>query len=76
VVLAVDILPSEIPKVASEDFSKSLLHIIPDIALCDFKESFKNLQVSEMIRRAIIVHRGVLTPKYQYLKEHLAKLIK
>jgi saccharopine dehydrogenase (NAD+, L-lysine forming) len=71
VVLAVDNLPAEVPRPASVDFSKSLMLLIPDLASCDFNQSFKNLQVSEIIKRAIIVHRGALTPNYQYLKDHL-----
>jgi saccharopine dehydrogenase (NAD+, L-lysine forming) len=71
VVLAVDNLPAELPRPSSVDFSKSLMLLIPDLVSCDFNQSFKNLQVSEIIKRAIIVHKGTFTPNYQYLKDHV-----
>jgi saccharopine dehydrogenase (NAD+, L-lysine forming) len=71
IVLAVDNLPAELPKPSSMDFSKSLMLLIPDLASCDFSHSFKNLHLAEMIKRAIIVHKGMLTPNYHYLKDYL-----
>ena len=70
-VLAVDILPSELPLEASEEFAKSLAPVLPALARADFDEDFENLSVPAEIARAIIVHKGELTKDYRYLLEHL-----
>jgi saccharopine dehydrogenase (NAD+, L-lysine-forming) len=71
VILAVDILPSELPREASADFSRILKPYIPAIARCDFTAPFQDLDLPPEIRRAIIVHQGKLTPDYQYIQEYL-----
>jgi len=72
VVLAVDILPSELPLEASDEFAKSLAPILPALARADFTEDFDNLAIPPEIARAIIVHKGRLTGDYSYLEEHLS----
>ena len=71
VVLAVDILPSELPLESSEEFAKSLAPILPALARTDFDADFEELSVPAEIARAIIVHRGKLTPDYTYLVDYL-----
>jgi len=70
-VLAVDILPSELPLEASEEFSKAIATFLPSLARADFDRSLEELEIPDEIRRAMIVHRGVLTPDFDYLKTHL-----
>ena len=70
-VLAVDILPSELPLEASEEFAKSLAPILPALARADFTQPFDGLDVPAEIARAIIVHKGELTPDFAHLEEHL-----
>jgi alpha-aminoadipic semialdehyde synthase len=70
-VLAVDILPSELPLEASEEFANSLAPSLPTLARADFTVPFNDLEVPPEIARAIIVHKGELTPDYVYLAEHL-----
>jgi alpha-aminoadipic semialdehyde synthase len=70
-VLAVDILPTELPVEASQEFAKALAPILPTLARTDFDRSFDELDAPPEIRRAIIVHRGRLTPDFRYLEEHL-----
>lgn len=70
-VMAVDILPSELPREASQTFSDALIDFIPEIARADFNEPFENLKLPYPIKKALILHKGGLTPDYQYLKEHL-----
>jgi saccharopine dehydrogenase (NAD+, L-lysine-forming) len=71
VVLAVDILPSELPRASSADFSRVLLDYIPAIAKADYSVPFEQLDLPPEIKRAVIVHRGELTPSYRYLKKFL-----
>lgn len=70
-ILAVDILPSELPFEASEEFSKALAPTLPALARADFSRPFDALEVPAEIARAVIVHRGELTPDFRYLAEHL-----
>jgi alpha-aminoadipic semialdehyde synthase len=71
VVMAVDILPSELPRDASEDFSRVLKEYIPAIVDADLDAPFEDLALPAPIKRAVIVHRGELTPEYQYLLRYL-----
>jgi len=71
VVMAVDILPSELPRDASEYFSGILEPFIPAIAAADFAAPFGELALPAPIKRAVIVHRGELTPDYAHLRRYL-----
>ncbi len=71
VVMAVDILPSELPRDASEDFSRVLKDYIPAIVNADFTAPFEELALPAPIKRAVIVHRGELTPDFAYLRRYL-----
>lgn len=67
VVLAVDNLPSELPREATERFGDSLLRFVPALARCDWSRSFHDLALPEELHRAVVVHRGSLTPRYSSL---------
>jgi alpha-aminoadipic semialdehyde synthase len=71
VVMAVDILPSELPRDASEDFSRALQAYIPALAAADYSAPFAELALPPEIKRAVIAHRGQLAPDYSYLSAHL-----
>jgi saccharopine dehydrogenase (NAD+, L-lysine-forming) len=71
VVLAVDILPSELPREASEYFSEILEPFIPAIASADYSVPFEELTLPSEIARAMILYHGKLTPDYRYIAEHL-----
>lgn len=71
VIMAVDILPSEIPRDASNYFSKVLKGYIPAIAKADYGVQFKDLALPDEIKRAVILHRGQLTPDYEYISKFL-----
>ena len=71
VVMAVDILPSELPRDASNDFSRVLQPYLPALAAADYSAPFDALDLPPEIKRAVIVHRGELTPAYRYLQQHL-----
>jgi len=70
-VMAVDILPSELPRESSQAFSNALVDYVIDIAAADYSRDFKDLNVPAPFKRAMILHRGKLTPDFEYLKEHL-----
>lgn len=72
-VMAVHILPSELPREASASFSNALIHYLKPIVDCDFDESFANLEIPKPIKKALILHKGELTPDYKYLEMYLNK---
>jgi saccharopine dehydrogenase (NAD+, L-lysine-forming) len=71
VVMAVDILPSELPRESSIDFSRVLEPFIPAIARCDFTVPFEECDLPPEIKRAVIAYQGELTPAYQYIQSYL-----
>jgi saccharopine dehydrogenase (NAD+, L-lysine-forming) len=71
VVLAVDILPSELPREASTYFSGVLKEFIPAIVQANHTLSFDDLDLPPETKRAVIAFRGELTPDYRYLQKHL-----
>jgi alpha-aminoadipic semialdehyde synthase len=71
VIMAVDILPSELPRESSIDFSATLKPFIPAIARADFSVPFEELDLPAEIKRAVILHQGRLTPDYRYIEEFL-----
>ncbi|NQU34484.1 MAG: hypothetical protein HQ521_14730 [Bacteroidetes bacterium] len=70
-VMAVDILPSELPREASQTFSDALVGFIPEIVATDFNVPFEELKLPSPIKRALILHKGELTPEYQYLSQYI-----
>ena len=70
-VMAVDILPSELPRESSQTFSDALIGFVPEIAKADFNMPFDELVLPYPIKKALILHNGKLTPDYQYLENYL-----
>jgi hypothetical protein len=61
-IMAIDNLPNELPRDASESFGEIMVNVVlPEL----LKEK------SEMIERATIAKDGNLTPKYEYLRDYL-----
>ena len=73
VVLAVDNLPCELPRESSTSFSETLLDFIPALAGADFTVPFSNLELPRELKDAVIVYRGKLTEKFEYLEQYLPK---
>jgi len=71
VIMAVDILPSELPHESSVDFGNALLPFIPAIAQADTSVDFDVLELPPPIKKAVIAYRGQLTPDYAYLAQYL-----
>jgi len=70
VIMAVDILPSELPREASEYFSRVLMEYVPAIAHADYSAPFEELALPPEIKRAVIAYQGELTPDYRYIEQH------
>jgi len=71
-VMAVDILPSELPRDASKFFSEVLWRYVAPIAKADFDQSFENISLPGPIRKAMILYKGEFTPDYEYLKKYIS----
>jgi len=70
-IMAVDILPSELPRDSSKGFGDILANFVKPIADADFYENFEDLDLPKAIKKALILHRGELTPDYKYLEEFI-----
>lgn len=73
VVMSVDNLPCELPRESSEHFSSVLGKMMPELAQADFASDFGGLHLPSHLKKAVITHRGELTPNYRYLQEYLDK---
>lgn len=71
VIMAVDILPSELPREASAYFSSILKDFVPAMASADYSVDFDSLDLPPELKRAVIAHKGQLAPNYRYLEKHL-----
>jgi len=72
-VMAVDILPAELPRDSSDGFADVLVNFVKSIADADFEEHFDDLDLPKPIKKALILHKGELTPDFKYLEEFLKK---
>lgn len=70
-VMAVDILPSELPADSSQSFGDALIPFIEPLAKADYSTEFSNVDLPDAIKKAMILYKGKLTPDYQYLTEFL-----
>jgi alpha-aminoadipic semialdehyde synthase len=70
-VMAVDILPSELPREASETFSHALLNYVVPITETNYDVPFEELDLPAPIKRAVILLNGELTPDFKYINQYL-----
>ncbi len=70
-VMAVDILPSELPLDSSIAFADALFPFVKAIAEADFDAPTDELNLPGAIKKALILHKGKLTPDYEYIQKHL-----
>ena len=73
VILAVDILPAELPRESSEAFGDSLLAFVEPLARCDWNRPLEQLALPAELGPAVIAHRGRLAPAFDYLERHLSE---
>jgi len=71
VLMAVDILPTELPRESSAYFSGILKGFVPAIASADYSVDFARLDLPAPLKRAVIAHRGELTPDYRYIEGYM-----
>lgn len=71
VVMAVDNLPTELPRESSEAFGEALLPFVYAMGACDYQVDFEELDLPPEVKRAVIAHDGKLAPDYAYLKDFL-----
>ena len=71
VIMSVEILPTELPRESSTYFSNVLKDYVAAIASANYDGSFGDLDLPPAIKRAVIVHRGELTPDYRYIEQYL-----
>lgn len=71
VIMAVDILPSELPRDSSLAFADALEPFVFDIAACNYDSDFESLKLPLPVKKALILHNGKLTPKYQYIQTYI-----
>lgn len=70
-VMAVDILPSELPRDSSMAFADALMPYIKPIAVADFDQHFDDVDLPRALKKALILHKGELTPEYKYIEKYL-----
>jgi len=69
--MTVDNLPCELPFDSSREFGVALMPFVPALAGTDFARPLEKLDLPGPIRRALILHRGRLTPEYSYIEKYL-----
>lgn len=70
--IAVDNLPTELPRNSSIEFSSALYQFVPGIVNANLEKPFKEADFPPEIKRAIILYKGELTEKFKYLEEFLS----
>jgi len=68
---AVDNLPTELPRDASETFSEALTPFIPGIVAADWSVPFADIDLPAPIKRATILYKGELTPEFEYMRQYI-----
>jgi alpha-aminoadipic semialdehyde synthase len=71
VILAIDHLPTEIPRTSSDYFSDRLMPFLPKIAKANYNDTLEKSGLPAEIQKAVIVWNGKLTKKYEYLHKYL-----
>ena len=71
IVMAVDKLPSELPREATQFFGEALFPFVKALANADYSKDLDDLEIPEEFKRAVITHKGKLTPDFEYLNQYL-----
>ncbi len=70
-VMAVDNLPCEFSKEASDCFSESLMPFMEQMLNNDYSKPINDSDLPDEIKSACIAHQGKLEDEYEYLEEYL-----
>ena len=69
--MAVDILPSELPRDSSYSFGDMLASFIKPLANADYDMHYEDVDLPRAIKKGMILHKGEFTPEYKYMEEYL-----
>jgi alpha-aminoadipic semialdehyde synthase len=72
-ILAVDNLPAEMPREASDDFSSLIRDYIYQIAIHGVKDITHHMAIPAEVRNAVVTQDGKLTEKSRYLKKYISR---
>ncbi len=70
-VMAIDNLPCEFSRDASASFSEQLNGFMDATCSADFNKNFDDLNLPAEIKRAVILHKGHLTGKFEHMKQYI-----
>ena len=70
-VMAIDNLPCEFPREASNEFSQELKTFVNGIVTADYKADYNEIELPYEIKKATILYNGRLTEKYEYMNEFI-----
>jgi alpha-aminoadipic semialdehyde synthase len=73
VVVAVDNLPCELPREASEYFSNVLVPYVRPMAVADYSQEFAQCDLPPAVRRGVILYQGSLTQSYSFMEQFLKR---
>lgn len=71
VIMAVDALPTELPRESSLSFSEALVGLVPGLAAAETVERFEDWALPDPLKRATILHQGRFTPAFAYMQRFL-----
>jgi alpha-aminoadipic semialdehyde synthase len=71
VIMAVDNLPCEVPKAASDDFSTALEQFLPALAELDTSVPFAQCSLPAALKKAVILWNGEFTPNFAFMQEFI-----
>lgn len=71
VIMSVDNLPCELSREATISFGQALTPLLLGTVKADFTSPFDELTMPDPMKRSVIVHRGELTPSFQYLEQFI-----
>jgi alpha-aminoadipic semialdehyde synthase len=74
VIMAVDKLPTELPRQSSETFGDALTPFVPALAGTDFSRPLEDLDLPAELQAAVIAHGGRLSPAFAHLDAALAEV--
>ncbi len=70
-IMAVEILPSELPRESSEAFGDILVKYVKHLAEADYAVPFNDLAIPDAFKRALILQNGKFTPGFDYMTDFL-----
>jgi saccharopine dehydrogenase (NAD+, L-lysine-forming) len=73
VIMAIENLPAEVAKEATEYFGEKLQSFVPHLANANFQGDLSSLRLPKPLMKAIILYKGQFTEPYRYMEAFLKK---